>query len=327
MVYALKSRLRTNEVIVPAVSWATTVAPLIQFGLHPILVECDRDTLGIDVEHLKQLVNDPELKPSGIILTHILGFPNKIDEILAICKENDIIPIEDSCETVGSTYNGKKTGTFGLMSSFSFYFGHHMSTIEGGMICTDDTELYYELLMLRSHGWDRDLPEEKQKELRSKNNIGEFKSRYTFYLPAFNVRATDLQAYIGLGQMKKIDDICSARQDNYNLFNELIKNDYWKPAPVGEFISNFAYPIIHPRCSEISNALTFAGVENRPLVCGSMQNQPFMKAQNYYIKKSGDSFANDVVDKHGMYIPNHHLLTHDDIYLISSIINRFTGSV
>jgi CDP-6-deoxy-D-xylo-4-hexulose-3-dehydrase len=165
MIYSLilSNKLKNKKIIVPAVSWVTTVTPAIQLGLEPIMCDCDKDDLGLDIDHLKLLIEKHD--PSCIILVHVLGIPNKMDEIQKLCDENNIILLEDTCESVGSMYKGKKLGTLGSMSSFSFYYGHHMSTIEGGMVCTDDEELYTILLSIRSHGWDRDLPEKQKKQL------------------------------------------------------------------------------------------------------------------------------------------------------------------
>ena len=209
----LSGKLKNNKIVVPAVSWVTTVTPAVQFGMEPIMCECDEENLGLNINHLKQIIE--EHNPSCIILVHVLGFPNHMDEILELCEKHDIQLIEDTCESMGSEYNNKKLGTFGDLSTFSFYFGHHMSTIEGGMISTDDEDLYHILLSIRSHGWDRDLPKSKQIELRKKYNIGDFRSLYTFYYPGFNLRATDLQAFIGLQQLNKLSTIIENRNINY----------------------------------------------------------------------------------------------------------------
>jgi CDP-6-deoxy-D-xylo-4-hexulose-3-dehydrase len=174
----LSGKLKNNKIVVPAVSWVTTVTPAIQLGLEPIMCECDEKNLGLDIAHLESIIKNEN--PSAIILVHVLGLPNHMDEIVKLCKENNVLLVEDSCESIGSKYNDKMIGTFGDMSTFSFYFGHHMSTIEGGMISTNDEDLYHILLSIRSHGWDRDLPSEKQSELRKKYNIQNFRSLYTF---------------------------------------------------------------------------------------------------------------------------------------------------
>ena len=319
MLYALKCRgkLKSNKIIVPAVSWSTTVSPVIQFGFEPVFCECDKDTLGLDPEHLKDLICIHE--PCAVIVVHALGIPAKMKEIKSLCKKNKVVLLEDSCECVGSLYRGQQTGTFGLMSTFSFYFGHLISTIEGGMVCTNDKELYNILLILRSHGWDRDTNIETQTKLRKKHNVSEFKALYTFYYPSFNLRATDLQAFIGLKQMEKIDDICALRYANFIQYDKCIKNDYWKiKIDYDNLEVNFAYPIIHPKKDEISKVLFEAGIENRPLVCGNMERQPFCK--QYADPTYTLDFAN-IVDDYGMYLPNNPGLKEKDIDRICSIVN------
>ena len=215
----LSGKLKNNKIVVPAVSWVTTVTPAIQLGLEPIMCECDMDNLGLDINHLKEIIKTEN--PSAIILVHVLGFPNYMDEIVELCNENNILLVEDTCESIGSEYKGKKLGTIGDLSTFSFYFGHHISTIEGGMVSTNDEELYHILLSIRSHGWDRDLPQEKQEFLRKKYNIDSFRSLYTFYYPGFNLRATDLQAFIGLNQLEKLTTIVENRYKNYLRYKKL----------------------------------------------------------------------------------------------------------
>jgi CDP-6-deoxy-D-xylo-4-hexulose-3-dehydrase len=319
MAYVLKisNRLRNNKVILPAVSWVTTVAPFMQLGFDVKLCDCDKETLGLDINHLKHLINLYE--PSVIVLVHVLGIPNKMTEIKELCLKHKIVLIEDSCESIGSTYNNKKTGSFGLMSSFSLYYGHHLSTIEGGMVCTDDNELYNILKSIRAHGWDRDLDEPYKSNIKSGLNIDEFKDLYTFYYPGFNLRSTDLQAYIGLLQMEKIEDVVKIRNRNYNLYHENIKNDYWKIKPTNNsFISNFAYPIITPKIKELIQSLKENEIETRPLICGSIANQPFW--ENQYGHFNEYEMA-DKVDKFGLYLPNNHQLTENEILKICKVVN------
>ena len=226
--------------------------------------------------------------------------------------------MEDNCESLGTEYKGKKLGNFGLMTSFSTYFGHHISTIEGGIVSTNDDEMNDLLLSIRSHGWDRDLSSDKQKELRGKNNISDFDAFYTFYYPGFNLRSTDLQAYIGLGQLEKLDEIIEKREKNYKRFFSEIKNDFWSPNMVGSLTSNFCVPIIHPNKENIIKKLVEKGIECRPLVCGSMGRQPF------YVDRFGvKPLKNcDLVDNLGIYVPNNHSLTDDELDLIINTINE-----
>lgn len=319
MIYALmlSGRLKNKKVIVPAVSWVTTVSPLIQLGLKPILCDTDKETLGVDIDHLKILIK--EHKPSVLLIVHILGFPNEMKEIQELCKENNIILLEDSCESMGSTYNGIKTGNFGLMSSFSTYFGHHFSTIEGGLVNTNDDELYDILLSIRSHGWDRDLSEKRRKELRKQENVHEFRALYTFYYPGLNLRSSDLQAFIGIEQLKRLDINIIKRNKNFKLYQSLIKNDYWKIKEFDNvFVSNFAYPVITPKIKKITKELTRNNIEIRPLVCGSIAKQPFWK--NIY-GEVPMNFASIVHDK-GLYLPNNPEIKEEDIKLICDIVNK-----
>lgn len=318
MLYALiiSGRMKNNKVVIPGLCWATDLAPILQLNLHPILCDIDLETLSIDLEELEKTFI--EENPSTLLLVSILGFSPKMNEIIELCKKYDVILLEDNCESLGTEYEGKKLGNFGLMTSFSTYFGHHISTIEGGIVSTNDDEMNDLLLSIRSHGWDRDLSSDKQKELRSKNNISDFDAFYTFYYPGFNLRSTDLQAYIGLGQLEKLDEIIEKREKNYKRFFSEIKNEFWSPNMVGSLTSNFCVPIIHPNKENIIKKLIEKGIECRPLVCGSMGRQPF------YVDRFGAKPLKncDLVDNLGIYVPNNHSLTDDELDLIINTINE-----
>lgn len=318
MLYALiiSGRMKNNKVVIPGLCWATDLAPILQLNLEPILCDIDLGTLSIDLEELEKTFI--EENPSTLLLVSILGFSPKMNEIIELCKKYDVILLEDNCESLGTEYKGKKLGNFGLMTSFSTYFGHHISTIEGGIVSTNDDEMNDLLLSIRSHGWDRDLSSDKQKELRGKNNISDFDAFYTFYYPGFNLRSTDLQAYIGLGQLEKLDEIIEKREKNYKRFFSEIKNDFWSPNMVGSLTSNFCVPIIHPNKENIIKKLVDKGIECRPLVCGSMGRQPF------YVDRFGvKPLKNcDLVDNLGIYVPNNHSLTDDELDLIINTINE-----
>lgn len=319
MLYALiaAKKLKNNKIVIPGLCWATDLSPVFQFNLSPILCDVNLDTLSVDLVELEEIFK--EEKPSALMLVSILGFAPDTIKIKELCEKYDVILLEDNCESLGTEINNVKLGNFGLMASYSTYFGHHISTIEGGIITTNDEDMYNILLSLRSHGWDRDLTPEAQKKLREKYNISDFNSLYTFYHDGFNVRSTDLQAFIGLGQLDKLDDICKKRNENFQYLQANIKNDYWKPNPMSNtFTSNFCYPIIHPKKYEIVNALKEKDVEVRPLVCGSMGNQPF------YTKRFGKKFLQNcnVVDEFGLYIPNNPSLTKEELDLMITTINN-----
>lgn len=313
MLYALLElyNLRNKKVVVPSLGWATDLAPVIQFGFEPVLVDIDPSNLAVDIDHLAQIFEKE--KPAAMILVSVLGLSPRMGEIVELCKKHGVILLEDNCESQGTKYNGVKLGNFGLMSSFSTYFGHTMSTIEGGMICTNDKAVYDMLKQLRSHGWDRDLDKDRQNELREKWGVDDFSALYTFYVPGFNVRSTDLQAVIGMRQLEKVDGMIEQRNKNFQLFKEKLSPYTWFPQEVeGSFTASFCIPVIaHSKEAkeEIVKKLKEKNVECRPLICGSMGTQPF------YIKQYGRVELPNVtkVDECGLYIPNHPKLTEEEI--------------
>lgn len=310
---------RGSNVIVPAISWATDLSPVIQLGFNPILCDCNLQDLSIDLDHFENLCASNEI--SVLLFVSVLGLVPDMSRLKSICEKYNVILLEDTCESFGSKFLEKKLGTFGLMSSFSTYFGHHLSTIEGGIICTDDQEIADAARCIRNHGWDRDLSDEKKRELRAKWGVNDFNALYTFYMHGFNVRSTDLQAFIGIGQLDKANKVNEIRERNFAIYQKLIINSFWKPQYKQDtFVSNFAYPVIHPRRDEIVKKLIENNVEVRPIICRSMGLQPF------YVKDYGQNILKnaDIVDKHGIYVPNHPNLSEDSISFISDIINTYT---
>ena len=223
-------------------------------------------------------------------------------------------------EAMGSEYCGKKLGTFGFASIFSTYFGHHISTIEGGLISTDSLDFGQTLLSMRSHGWDRDMSQEYQLKMRNEWGVDDFQRLYTFYYPGFNLRSTDLQAFIGMSQIDKLDSFIEIRNNNFIMYNSMIKNNILDIKEKSNCLtSNFAYPVVNKNRSLIIKKLRDEKIEARPLIAGSMSRQPF------WIKKYGKtSFKNcDMIHNFGFYIPNHQGLSEYDIEKISTIINSF----
>jgi len=304
-----------DSVVVPAVSWATDLAPVVQLGLTPILCDCNMEDLSLDLYHFEKLAVKHNIRCA--ILVSVLGLVPDMDEIINICTKYNVTLLEDACESFGSSYKGKKLGTMGDMSSFSTYFGHHISTIEGGIVTTNDSHLYNILKAIRSHGWERDVDPEFR--------IGKedtFDFLYTFHYMGFNFRSTDLQAFLGINQLKTSDKIVKIRNNNYNLYRELIDNSFWTPpnSTDEKFISSFAYPVISQNRSEIVSELTLNQIETRPLICGSLGRQPF------WIKNYGELHLPnaDIVSDYGFYLPNNHNLTEEEIRTVSSIVNKFS---
>ncbi|MBT8155981.1 DegT/DnrJ/EryC1/StrS family aminotransferase [Epibacterium ulvae] len=316
MIYAAKEagRLRNNKVIAPAVSWVTTVSPLMQLGFDVRLCDCDPGNLGLDLDHLEALCRDEA--PSMLILVHVLGHANHLREIKSICERYDVVLLEDSCEALGSVVDGRKLGGHGLAGSFSFYYGHHISTIEGGMVVTDDAELHQVMLSLRSHGWSRDLAPQRQADLQQTHKIDEFRNLYTFYYAGFNLRSTDLQAYIGLQQLKKLDQICETRARNFETYAQLLP-DFYSQSSNAELLSSFAYGTLVENRMDVAGALKEEKIECRPLICGNIARHPF------WVRAYGSQTLPqaDLIHDYGIYLPNHHNLTTEDIARVAECFN------
>ena len=206
-----------DEVIVPAISWATTYHPLQQFNLKLKIIDVGLDTVNIDT---KKLIAAITPKTKLIIAVNILGNPCDLFEIRQICKQKGIYLMEDNCESLGAKIKNKFCGTFGIVNTYSFFYSHHISTIEGGMILTNDTEMNEILISLRSHGWTRDAI---NKKLLTKNNQ-KFEN-YQFVLPGYNVRPTEINAAVGLVQLKKLNNFIKIRRKNFNLYQKIFKNN------------------------------------------------------------------------------------------------------
>ena len=309
--------LGVHNVIVPALSWATDVSPLIQLGIRPILCDCNLEDLSLDLDHLKRILDDVGTNKVLVNIVSVLGLVPDMKRLMDLKQRYNFYLLEDVCESFGSEFQNKKLGSFGDVSVFSLFYGHHLSTIEGGMICSS-FEHNDQIKMLRAHGWDRELSKEKQSQLRKEHEIDDFSAAYTFYLPGFNLRATDLQAKIGIEQLKKADKINLKRNENFHYFYNNLKLD-WKPVlRQSTFISNFCYPIISLEKEIIVERLLNNGIECRPLICGSMGQQPFYK--KYYKEQTLNNCS--FVDEFGFYIPNNPDLTEIELEYIVKVINN-----
>lgn len=325
MLYTLKvmGNLRNNYVVVPQLAWATDMAPVIQLGFEPLICDCNMQNLAVDTSQLESIFKYH--KPSILMLVSVLGLSPDMDKIVELCKKFGVELLCDNCESFGTEFDGVKLGNFGLMSSFSTYFGHTFSTIEGGMITTNDKEVYNLLLMLRSHGWDRNLDEDSQKKLRDKWGVDDFSALYTFYEPSFNLRSTDLQSVIGLNQLQKVEAMIDQRNENFYHFLDTMrsfdkKKNVWTPTEHKDsFTASFCYPMIFKTKKDKEKAvkaLVDNDVETRPLICGSMGTQPF------FVKRYGrhETMNAKVVDECGIYVPNHPKLTKENIEFICKTV-------
>ena len=302
--------LRNKKVIVPAVSWITTLSPFVQMGFECFLCDSDAKDLGVDLNHLEQLLKKEQ--PALLILVHILGHPNQMDAIRRLCAQHGCLVIEDACEALGSEYKGVKTGALSLAGSFSFYYGHHISTIEGGAITTSDDKLYSVMLSIRSHGWSRDVPEADRQAWKKEFAIDDFREFYSFYYAGYNLRSTDLNAYLGRLQLKRLPEIAQVRARNFELYRQALP-EFWSQSSEGGFVSSFSFGTYAKNRLEVSKHMLAQGIECRPLVCGSMGRQPF------WIKKYGVTRLPiaDKVHDFGLYLPNHANITPEDIAYVA----------
>ena len=311
-------RLKNNKIVVPALSWATDVSSPMLLGLDPIMCDCNLEDLSCDLKELESIFK--QNNPAALILVSPLGLVPKMKEVVELCEKYDVKLLEDVCESMGSKYNNKYLGSFGFASFFSMYFGHHLSTIEGGFINTNDENFYHMLLMMRSHGWDRDLPKWKQDELRKEYNCNKFDALYNFYVPGFNLRATDLQAFIGLRAIDKLDSYVVKRTNNFNTYQSHIRNNKLNlDNYTYNTISNFAIPIVHKQKDNIVKDLISADIEVRPLIAGNMASKPMWK-EKYKVPKLPNA---ELIEKYGFYVPNHQDLTLQEILQITDIINSY----
>ena len=314
-------KLKNNRIVVPDVSWATDVSTPLILGMDTFVVDCNQEDLSADLNHLEQLFK--EEKPAAFILVSVLGLVPDMDRIVDLCKTYDVLLIEDTCESMGSEYHGQKLGTFGCMSFFSTYFGHHISTIEGGMVCTNDKEINDLLLMIRSHGWDRDLDEAAAQELAEKNNVKDFDRLFTFYLPGLNVRATDLQAKIGLNQVDKIDKFAKIRNENFLNYNERLKysSNLFSPTQSNhDFVSSFCYPVVLQERDKCIAELRANDIACRPLIAGSLTRSPMWKK---FGSKEVNNPNAEVVNDYGFYVPNHQGMGDKEVEQICNIIKKY----
>lgn len=304
-----------------ALTWPTNVMPLIQLGLVPVAIDCELDTLNVSPEKFAEYADD--LK--GLFLTNVLGFSDNLPEIKKMCDDRGIIFFEDNCESLGSQVDGTLLGNFGVASTFSFFVGHHMSTIEGGMVCTDDDELHDYLLMARAHGWDRNLSPESQAKLRAQAGISDFYAKYTFYDIASNFRPTEINGFIGNTQMPYWDEIVGKRVENFHRFADAMnQNDdfYHYDLSHMDAVSNFSMPIIckTPELAEQYRAkFEAAEVEIRPVIAGNMTKQPFYQK---YVQDTAPRPNSDLVHENGFYFGNNPEMTPEEIDTLCNLLQK-----
>lgn len=312
-------RLRAgNKIGFSALTWSTNVMPIIQMGMEPVPIDCEINTLNISSDKLLERIKTVPIQ--ALFVTNALGFAGDLDSIRRICVDRDIILLEDNCEGLGTELPEGRTGSFGLAASFSFFVAHHMSTIEGGMIGTDDQELAEMLRIVRANGWDRNLPPERQEYWRKQNGISsEFYARYAFYDLGFNLRPTEITGFLGLLQLGFLDESIVIREKNYlRLEAEILKNSDFIPIRHGHIkkLSAFSVPFICKDSRAIKKCILpfhTAEIEIRPIIAGNMQEQPFYKK---YVSTTYALPNTEFIHRHGFYCGNCPDFTEEDIHTI-----------
>lgn len=292
-----------DEVIVPAVSWSTTYFPISQLGLKLNFVDIDRQTLNVDLNQVERAITS---ETKAIFAVNLLGNPNEFECLKDICHSNNLILIEDNCEAMGAEYEGKKTGTIGLLGTFSTYFSHHICTMEGGVTVTDDEELYHYMLSIRSHGWARHLPQNSKIYSKESND---FYESFNFIVPGYNVRPLEIEAAVGIEQLKKLDHFIEQRRQNAGLFlNESRKYPMLQPQKEVGKSSWFGFAVV--LCDEMQGKRNLLieqfrqnGIEVRPIVAGNFTRQRALKYLDYKI--TGDLKNAEYIHENGFFVGNH----------------------
>lgn len=302
---------RGDEVIVPAVSWSTTYFPLHQYGLKLKFVDIDLETLNYDLVALKEAITE---NTKMIMVVNLLGNPNDFDKIFEMTKEKNIVVLEDNCESLGAEYKGKQTGTFGIMGTYSTFFSHHMATMEGGLVVTDDEELYHILLSLRAHGWTRNLPKENKVCTKSDDW---FEESFRFVLPGYNVRPVEMSGAIGIEQLKKLPSFLATRRENAKLFVELFSNH--PDFIIQKDICNsswFGFSLIIKPTSNLKRAdvvkkLMDSKIDCRPIVTGNFTKNDVMQYFDYEIE--GKLKNADYLHENGLFVGNSQVCLKEEI--------------
>ncbi len=312
---------RGDEIIVPAVSWSTTYFPLQQYGLKVKFVDINRQTLNMDLSKLESAITD---NTKAILSVNLLGNPNNYDLIKKIIAKRDIYILEDNCESMGATFADKQAGTFGIMGTFSSFFSHHIATMEGGCIITDDEELYHILLCIRAHGWTRNLP--KFNKVSGMKNEDPFEESFRFLLPGYNVRPLEMSGAIGIEQLKKLPRFIKNRRTNALLFQSLFENHPYIDIQeeIGES-SWFGFSLILNKNapykrSKLVQKLSNNGIECRPIVTGNfLKNKEVLEFFDYEV--SGTLESSEYIDVHGLFVGNHHNTIEKELKLLLKVLS------
>jgi CDP-6-deoxy-D-xylo-4-hexulose-3-dehydrase len=312
------------EIIVPAVSWGTTYFPIHQNNYIMKIVDINKDTLNIDIDEIEKNITN---NTKAIFAVNLLGNPCDFDRLSDICRKHNLILIEDNCESMFATYKNKHCGTFGLMGTYSCFFSHHISTIEGGIVVTDDEECYQYLKSLRAHGWTRDLPDKNFVE-NKKGVLSD--DLYNFIIPGFNFRPSELNAVIGIEQLKKLDDFVVNRTKNHSYFVDSMKafGDVMDIQQTQEHGKNsyFAFAVTYKNTllghrNKLIDFFKENDIESRPIVAGNFAKKSAISKMKHVI--CGNLPNANLIDTEGMYFGNHSTEIFDKIDYLADTLGKY----
>jgi CDP-6-deoxy-D-xylo-4-hexulose-3-dehydrase len=321
---ALKELRGNGEIIVPPLTWVSDISSVLRAGLIPKFVDIDKNSLAIDS---KLVLNAITENTKGVFLTHILGFNGLTDELISGLKKRNTLLIEDVCESHGATHNGHKVGSIGWASNFSFYYAHHMTTIEGGMISTNDDELYDILRILRSHGMVRESQSQQTKNYYS-SNFSDLNPDFIFAFPSHNMRSTELNGLLGLEQLKRLDENNQLRTRNFKKFLSVIDPEIFQTDFRIDGSSNYAFTLILnkadlTRRNLVESRLLEAGIEFRRGLSGggNQLRQPYLRKLAGIQAPESVPVA-DHVHHYAWYVGNYPELTLDQIDHLGSVLTN-----
>jgi CDP-6-deoxy-D-xylo-4-hexulose-3-dehydrase len=312
-----------DEVIVPAVTWSTTVWPIVQAGAVPVLVDSDPETLQMSVRDLESAITD---RTVAICPVHVLGNAVPLDPVLKIASNHGLWVIEDTCEALGTRHRGKFVGTHGHIGTYSFFFSHHMTTIEGGMVVTDNDELAELFRCLRAHGWTRHLKNREAIERR----YPDIDPRFLFVNTGFNLRPTEINAVFGLEQLRKLEAFNQRRVEIAEVWTRelesLSRDRLVVPMKTTEQTAStwFGFPVLC-RDTELRNGLRTHlesnGIETRPVIAGNLARQPAFKHIPHRI--AGALTGADAIMDHGLFWGSHPMMTGDEVDYVTRVVKGF----
>ena len=314
-----------DEVLVPALGWSTSYSPFSQYGIKLRFLDINKSSLNIDQEIIEKAITQ---NTRAILAINILGNPVDFRKIKKVCKRHDLILIEDNCESLGAKFESKHTGTFGVASSHSFYFSHHLQTIEGGMISTDDKDIYEFCKSLRSHGWTRELESDDY----SKNTYtSKFENAFKFVLPGYNLRPNELNGVLGQCQLKKFSKFLEGRRKNANFFKNMFsKSSFCQIQDSYRESSWYGFSIIlsgnlKNKREYVITELTKQGIETRPIVSGNFLKNPVEKYYKYSV--FGDLKNIKDVDENGFFVGNSHKDLEPQISRLFEILDQLNKTI